>query len=212
MLYYGYRFYEPSTGRWLSRDPLDTIGFVVINPRIAKATNRKMRLNYAGDPYITVGNNLVNIWDYLGLYPGEEHGCPRSYGGMDWVGFAGIGNEWECIYQNCGASGTAQTGPEATGPEGPSYEKWVGDDSSGTCYTCWDTPAKIVIWEVCGGCNNGVLYYTPGKNGKVGNFLRAELSSTGEKIRPIDELPTAIVRMEPNWKPRFLCEDKLLGL
>jgi len=27
--YYGYRYYKPSTGTWLSRDPLGEMGFIV---------------------------------------------------------------------------------------------------------------------------------------------------------------------------------------
>ena len=31
MAYYGYRYYQPDTGRWLSRDPVDEIGFRAVN-------------------------------------------------------------------------------------------------------------------------------------------------------------------------------------
>jgi RHS repeat-associated protein len=31
LLYYGYRYYNPSTGRWLSRDPLNEAGFGLIS-------------------------------------------------------------------------------------------------------------------------------------------------------------------------------------
>jgi RHS repeat-associated protein len=47
LYYYGYRYYNASTGRWLSRDPLEEQG----------------GLNLYG----ILGNNLVNLWDLLGL-------------------------------------------------------------------------------------------------------------------------------------------------
>ena len=47
MLYYGYRYYEPETGRWLNRDPIEEQG----------------GLNLYG----FVGNDGVNKWDRLGL-------------------------------------------------------------------------------------------------------------------------------------------------
>jgi uncharacterized protein RhaS with RHS repeats len=47
MNYYGYRYYDPVTGRWPSRDPIGEGG----------------ELNLYG----FVGNNCLNYWDYLGL-------------------------------------------------------------------------------------------------------------------------------------------------
>ncbi len=47
LYYYGYRYYNPSTGRWLSRDPIEEEG----------------GLNLYG----MVGNDPLNNWDYLGL-------------------------------------------------------------------------------------------------------------------------------------------------
>jgi len=45
--YYGYRYYDPQTGRWPSRDPIEEEGGVNL--------------------YGFVGNNGVNKWDVLGL-------------------------------------------------------------------------------------------------------------------------------------------------
>ena len=47
VFYYGFRYYSPTTGRWLSRDPIGEAG----------------GLNLYG----FVGNDGVNRWDYLGL-------------------------------------------------------------------------------------------------------------------------------------------------
>ena len=48
LYYYGYRFYDPETGRWPSRDPIQERGGVNL--------------------YGFVGNNAVNSWDLLGYY------------------------------------------------------------------------------------------------------------------------------------------------
>jgi RHS repeat-associated protein len=47
LYYYGYRFYDPLTGRWPSRDPIEESGGVNL--------------------YGFVGNNGANQWDMLGL-------------------------------------------------------------------------------------------------------------------------------------------------
>src|SRR5207249_4898494 len=46
-LYYGYRYYNPSTGRWLSRDPIEEEGGFNL--------------------YGMIGNDPVNHFDLLGL-------------------------------------------------------------------------------------------------------------------------------------------------
>jgi RHS repeat-associated protein len=46
LYYYGYRFYDPMTGRWINRDPMEEEGGVNL--------------------YAMMGNDGVNYWDYLG--------------------------------------------------------------------------------------------------------------------------------------------------
>jgi len=53
LLYYGYRFYNPSTGRWLNRDPLGEAG--------------------GEDLYRYCGNDPIRIFDVLGLYQADGH-------------------------------------------------------------------------------------------------------------------------------------------
>ena len=56
LYYYGYRYYDPLTGRWPSRDPIEEFG----------------GLNLYG----FVNNDGVNYWDLLGLCePGEKRDC-----------------------------------------------------------------------------------------------------------------------------------------
>jgi RHS repeat-associated protein len=53
LLYYGYRYYQPQTGRWLSRDPLEENGGVNV--------------------YGFIGNDPINQMDPLGLYDEDVH-------------------------------------------------------------------------------------------------------------------------------------------
>ena len=46
LYYYGFRHYDPATGRWPSRDPLEEFGVLNL--------------------YAFIGNNGANAWDYLG--------------------------------------------------------------------------------------------------------------------------------------------------
>jgi RHS repeat-associated protein len=48
VIYYGYRFYDPETGRWPSRDPIEERGGMNL--------------------YGFVGNNGISLHDYLGLF------------------------------------------------------------------------------------------------------------------------------------------------
>jgi len=57
LLYYGYRYYNPSTGRWPSRDPMGEIE----------------RLNL----YLAVRNSALTIIDFIGLYE-------LKFDGNDW--------------------------------------------------------------------------------------------------------------------------------
>jgi RHS repeat-associated protein len=75
MTYYGYRYYDPVTGRWPSRDPIAERGGVNL--------------------YGFVGNNGVNDLDYLGMafpagaeqlitrYPGQKHTIGRIFFEID---------------------------------------------------------------------------------------------------------------------------------
>jgi RHS repeat-associated protein len=56
LLYYGYRYYSGSTGRWLNRDPLEEEGG---------------RALYAGSD-----NDLINSFDYLGMKGSGHHFVP----------------------------------------------------------------------------------------------------------------------------------------
>jgi RHS repeat-associated protein len=58
LYYYGYRYYNPNTGRWLNRDPLEEDGGVNV--------------------YGFVANDAINSFDYLGLKGNGHHLVPWS--------------------------------------------------------------------------------------------------------------------------------------
>jgi RHS repeat-associated protein len=63
LYYYGYRYYDPNTGRWLSQDPLTDRGFALIaRPAISRIGGSDT------DPYRFLHNDAVGQTDYLGLW------------------------------------------------------------------------------------------------------------------------------------------------
>jgi RHS repeat-associated protein len=63
LLYYGYRFYNSSTGRWLSRDPIVEQGFAVLQ------ATQSQSIDDSDEPdlYCFVGNDAIRGFDFLGL-------------------------------------------------------------------------------------------------------------------------------------------------
>ena len=78
LLYYGYRYYKPSTGAWPNKDPLTEIGFHLLIhgklPFVNAKSNRYLKLknwllNEPGNPnnYDFVANNPISFKDSFGL-------------------------------------------------------------------------------------------------------------------------------------------------
>ena len=57
---YGYRYFNPSTGRWLSRDPIEEKGWMLANPET------QSDLEQTGNLYAFVSNDSINAIDVLG--------------------------------------------------------------------------------------------------------------------------------------------------
>jgi RHS repeat-associated protein len=68
LVYYGCRFYNASTGRWLNRDPLGDVAFR--RPSAIHSTRETIERNL----YWFVMNNPNRYWDYLGL---DNPGCDK---------------------------------------------------------------------------------------------------------------------------------------
>ncbi len=69
LLYYGYRYYNPSTGRWLSRDPIADLGFSVSSAQSLNSETRMRALSRrpSGRDYLCLDNSLIAATDSLGL-------------------------------------------------------------------------------------------------------------------------------------------------
>ena len=79
LYYYGYRYYDPSTGRWLSRDPLGELGGL--------------------NPYHFVFNDPISQMDYLGEWGNGNNGntgqpgmTAATRGHSDFYGSSDLGN------------------------------------------------------------------------------------------------------------------------
>ena len=91
-LYYGYRYYNPSTGRWLNRDPINEMGMKVLT-----RSRGVFNLDEEKNLYRFVRNNAVNLVDYLG----QDVWVIRSsvWPGHEWVvGDNGDGTYWDAAF------------------------------------------------------------------------------------------------------------------
>lgn len=73
---YLHRYYNPSTGRWLSKDPLTEPGFILL---AKPAVPRQKQGRPDSNPYRFLHNDAVNETDFLGLwYNIFTHCCCRG--------------------------------------------------------------------------------------------------------------------------------------
>jgi RHS repeat-associated protein len=90
-LYYGYRFYNASTGRWLSRDPIDENGAKAI-----RGDTKSHESTGDGNPCLFVGNDPIRRIDPYGLTLADvwtkyHTGHLRKMVGVDVTGAAVVG-------------------------------------------------------------------------------------------------------------------------
>jgi len=70
MYYYGYRFYDPLTQRWLNRDRINDLGFQEIEmKRHGEMVEEDLNL------FSFAANNPITSVDYLGLQVKRRHNC-----------------------------------------------------------------------------------------------------------------------------------------
>lgn len=74
LLYYGYRYYQPSVGRWLSGDPLGEAGGISLYVFVANSPQRDI------DPWGLTGGNPVSIGPGIPVAPGS----PDYFGNSPW--------------------------------------------------------------------------------------------------------------------------------
>jgi RHS repeat-associated protein len=74
LLYYGYRYYKPSTGTWLSRDPLGEMGFIVFKDGqqayVRKAVTPKEVIHQVNKLFANAGGQ--NIYGFVDNAPTDK--------------------------------------------------------------------------------------------------------------------------------------------
>lgn len=108
LVYYGYRYYNPELGRWLSRDPIGERGGVNL--------------------YGMVGNNAVNKWDYLGLYTNAESAWCRKYKGCCLMSAGGediISDKLAKLFGKYSSFGISRMGTEASVVNAVQHCAWM---------------------------------------------------------------------------------------
>jgi RHS repeat-associated protein len=95
---YGYRYYNPSAGRWLNRDPLgDEAFFTLYTQGKSRIERRRLRAQSLRPLYVFVSNDPADKYDYLGLQCGITiHRAPvRVRPVWDWPPIEiDAGHEW----------------------------------------------------------------------------------------------------------------------
>jgi len=193
-------FYNPQTGRWLSRDPIGVKG----------------GLNLC----VFNQNNPIDKWDYLGLLGTPSSSdkpaghCPKSDGGMKLQGEASYlgSGKIACLYQLCGEGSIVSETYEGFGIP-TQTEQWRGDDPvNGYCVTITCKPTITVTWRINCGCKSKIVYYSA----KAPRTRLGESDTTNGKDKgtavPINEEPGVSCTEEPNGKFYFLCNLSKLEL
>ena len=121
--YYGYRYYDPVTGRWPSRDPIAERGGVNL--------------------YGFIGNNAMTNWDILGqMFKGIEI-YKRKMGW--WLGHIGLfGTAKHSAIEFYGESAGFSMHGDESGDPGRTGNAWVKspDDWIGGGHNPWDPRSK----------------------------------------------------------------------
>jgi RHS repeat-associated protein len=178
LYYYGYRYYDPSTGRWLSRDTLTELGFNTHKSSPSRKAKFSKRQGPLADSYLFVRNSPVARWDYLGLEDVSPNlPCPASEDGMAWSGKAGFGGMMRCLYEQCSYGTTTYTSEGTYGDWFVTDEHWEED------LGCLQTKCRTyteALYAVTGcGCRSRIVWYQWTSPGPLGQRVRQEDSGTG---------------------------------
>jgi hypothetical protein len=119
-LYYGYRFYNPSLGRWLSRDPLGERGGINL--------------------YGFVGNNPVLNMDGLGLFFSHIHFLVSHASVMGYSQFS-RSDKWEIIWESMAYD--FQDGSQGSDPETAASHAMAGIDKETGEHVSRDTAKDL---------------------------------------------------------------------
>ena len=98
LIYYNYRFYNPQTGRWLTRDPIDDINEDALSKTHINKTD-----------YLMLSNDMVNNSDWLGLKEVRRIECGSCVICIDNDAASGDGNHYKLHY-TCNRNGSRPKG------------------------------------------------------------------------------------------------------
>jgi RHS repeat-associated protein len=144
LIYYLYRFYDPNLQRWLNRDPIEDLGFIILTGHVP--------VRGAVDPnvYLFVANKPVNAIDALGLtlwYCTVPTSSFPTFGigrhGYLWNDATGdeCGQEWSCgsgrTSSNNGGPGPNDTNPERKGRVCTPVDGSQGHDAENDALMQW---------------------------------------------------------------------------
>jgi len=148
-LYYGYRSYNPSVGRWLGRDPIEEEGFRTL-AKTSRRTDTRIPPLYA-----FVGNSPLNRADYLGLRveppSGPADHCQDPCGdakkkGLDAGDYGGViccgGKKHTCVWKAGRTSGSNSTATAIVTQCITEHEDAHHDDTNCPKIWCYDWPTR----------------------------------------------------------------------
>lgn len=167
---YGFRFYMPDTGRWLSSDPIGERGGINL--------------------YGMVGNDPVNRWDYLGLYLLEVNRdtklLVKSLGGAaisePWMSLGQISTYLElqcCKSISITAEGMVMVDTDGTGPShgDPDQQNETSYKPGGTSLNADDTACAVAPSIMSWDSGSGESILRPGDS--------ATISANGRSISAV---------------------------
>ena len=131
LVYYGYRYYNPSTGRWLSRDPIEEDGWSNLNDSDGLYSVNPLETETGNNLYAYVEDSPENTIDLLGLY--SISGRTITLSKCEIVIIYGHGSKknhwtWNVPYPNCSAGAAVTCWP---------VENMTGLPDSMRLWTTW---------------------------------------------------------------------------
>jgi RHS repeat-associated protein len=196
LLYYGYRYYNANTGRWLSRDPKEELGFPTLRLNMPPRGSRGGTRGPLADSYIAARNDLISRWDVLGLEDVSKNlPCPATDRGMPSVGYRpGLDGTISCLYRQC-LYGTPEYYHVQTSTKELIKEYW----EEGLCLQDLMETSSETWYKVTGcGCRWRTVKYRYVSKEEVGKFISKDGGQSGsvEVVVAVPEITTSRVRTE----------------
>jgi RHS repeat-associated protein len=185
LVYYGHRFYDARTGRWVSRDPMSDPAFAARTDRFRAHPRRALPKDQAA-LYLSLANNLQTHVDYLGL---AIRPCPDEWGWRSTMFFGAIPGIGLCGYVRCEANEIEDEWFWIDGTAGPSTLinlEWIEGEGNdrGVCLETWQCQQLghyLYRRGCCSGCTMKTVWYEfDAEHFRLGKWLKEELSQTSQ--------------------------------